>query len=568
MFDGNFKSFDQDTSIQSHLLYKPALKGAFRWKYATDTDWGLNRRIDQEFKTSNHKWESSYLFKNLMHQNIVSYKKSDYDSSISSADKILTNSGSVGQLLRYSITDSLYIEGKIEYFYTKEEHTSTDRQYVSNGPGNNLNLRYSTDIADGTFALVSTYDDKYTDRKKYKRFNTNLDWRYIGETRYLKTDMNYNLNREKIMATSNTDETFVVADEQSVDNINFNIYYDELFWDRYNVSLTNNFYSSSYEVENSVLKNSNDWTNESSLYLSIPMNTITFNSELHYTYFDKSFDEGSGDRKEETRRALGGFSYNFLDADTLEVSFSRQLFRREYPNATDDADKDNVTDFLNTKLMLFPYKNVYTEFSFGWHKHDEIYIKGSYSGNNYEKTDYDFRPLVKILLHDNVVFRQNYQIYASYKDYVYSEEGSFTDRFYRKIMAEYALTWDNRPLVTQEFVFKEFGQGFALRRDYFHTEIRYKYLTSEDASKVDEVYLITVRNEDHSLEWDFSKYFNKWNTSFTPIYEWGDDEKLEFDIRTSYYFDFNSSVMVRVNPEFEEGRDSIWEISAEIKYSF
>ncbi len=567
-FSGNFRSYDQDTKIESNLIYKPDLDGKFQWKYTTQTDWGLNKRIHQEYKTSSHDWQSSYLFNKLTHQSLISYKKSDYDSSIRSSDKIFTNSGSLGQLLRYSIVDSLIIEGKIQYFYSKEEHTATERNYISNGTGNNLNLRYSSDVANGLLQFVSSYDAKYTDSKKFNRLNSNLGWIYNGRTRFLSASVNYNINREKIMATSNSSEAYVVADKQSVDKLDFNLYYDDIIKDKYNISLDNRFYSTSYSVDNSVLKNSNDWTNESTLNLVIPMTDVVFKTELFYSRFEKDFDEGAGDRVEETRKALGSFAYNFMEADTLEISYSKQLFRREYPGALEDADKDNLTDYFSTRLKFYPYKSIFTEFKFGWHQQDDIYINGSYSGNNYRKTDYDLQPIVKILLNDNLILAQNYQIYASYKDYEYSDEGSFSDRFYRKLGAKYSFIWDNNPLITKEYAFNRFGSGMQTYKNNFRTELTYEYLTSEDGSKVDDVYLITVKNEDQALVWKLSKYYNNLNTVFTPRYEWGDDQTLEIDWVTNYYFSYNSFISFKLNPEFEKGRDSIWELSAQIEYSF
>ncbi|MDP8232369.1 MAG: hypothetical protein P9L91_06840 [Candidatus Zophobacter franzmannii] len=569
LLSSRFTSFDQDTLLQARLLYNPNLSNSFSFKYSADTDWGLNRRINQEFKTSTHNWQTTKYWGRVGHTNIIDYRKSEYNSSTSSSDKILTDSGSIGQLVAYSISDSLVLRGRMSYIYAREEHTASNKEFLSQGISNNAEVNFNSGLWGGRLSALGVYDDKFTDSKEYRKFISDLVWNYTGESIFIKVWGNYVLNREKIIATDNESEEYIVADDQTTDNLTVETNYSDTFGDYIPFSFENSFRSSSYQVDNSVLKNSDDWINDSRMTVSLPFSdTFSLNSEFFYSYFDKSYESGSGSRTEETRRALGGFTYNFRGADSLDVNYSRQLFRRNYQNSEQDADKDNMIDYFNSALRMFITKAVYTELLFAWNRHEEIYIKGTFSGNNNTKTVWDLQPKVKFMLHDKLMLSQEYQLYASYKDYIFSEESGFTDRFYRKFKAEYALTWNNQPLITQDSAFRKYALRLPIKQDYFQTEVRYSYAESEDGSKTDDHYSITVRNLDNSLEWEFKGNYNDVLTTLTPKFEWGDDEKLEVTLSSVANFAENSYVRLRVNPEFEKGDESIWEMLVELEYTF
>jgi hypothetical protein len=569
LFSSQISSFDQDTKLQSRLLYNPEFGKTFVFKYTADTDWELNKRINQEFKTSSHNWQTAKQFGRLRQVNFIEYKKSDYNSSTQTNDKILTDSGGIGQMLEYSFTDSLIIRGRVNYFYSREEHTADSKTYISNGPGNNAEIMYNTFLFKGRMNFFSIYEDRFTDARTYSKVTSDLGWNYLQDERFINIALNHSLNKEKIMATSSTNEDFIVADDQSISNLSFNALYYDILGDNVPISFENRFRSSNYSVDNNVLKNSDDWTNESYASLSMPFSDrISLNTDCSYIYFEKNYETGTASRREETRRILGGVSYKLRDADTLNVNYSRQLFRRIYPNTQQDADKDNLTDYFNASARIYVTKSIFTELALAWNKHEEIYINGTYSGNNNKKTVWDLQPKLKILMNDYLVLSQKYQLYASYKDYDFSETGSFSDRFYRRLKAEYALTWNNQPLITQESAFRRYALRLPVKRDYFQTELRYSYSESEDGSKIDDYYLITVKNLDYSLEWEFKNNYRGLLSTITPKFNWGDEEILEVTFDSVFAFIEQSFVHLRINPEFEKGRESIWDARVELEYSF
>jgi hypothetical protein len=573
-FETYYHEYNASRTLEQRFFYDYYPAPMWLLSQRGSVEFGKNDKFQQLDKIYHLVWsaskESKYIDQEIHLGYDYFYNRSE---PLESQGVTRIHKRTAGYDVLFRIVDSLTIENDMTFHYEGEDdryHSS--HTFISEGLQNSQEISYNARIGIHDLVFHANYDQADLEFQWGRRVGGNLAWQFETDKQNWSSNFSFDDSRDKIYTLQpreNTTSIYQHTDTQNRQGTRAGFNYDRILPYQISVHATNQFSYMRNHLDFSISKNNDDLTNLASLTFKMPFwkdfqGFVTTESQ----YENKEFKLTANSRSMEDRRVQTGVSYRFRDADSLYAIRDLELSTTKYEESH-GLDNDVVTDsWLFGIESNFKHRILWrTLFSrTAW---KEIYIDSSLSGNNSIRTSYTLQPGMDFVVGDCILLQQNYQLRADYDDFTYSTQVNIKDRFYRQLVANYRVEYNDYPIV-RRYNFKAWEKlpSRLINMNYFSVSAGFRYEHNETGDRDIDTYLISTQNSIRSFDITLQKFYKQTEIKIRPKYTFGDIEEMDILLDTNYYFRNDSFVKISINPNGRQWRKLIWRATIALSYEY
>ncbi len=582
-FETYYHEYNASRTLEQRFFYDYYPAEQWLFSHRGSVEFGKNDKFQQLDKIYNLVWSVSRDSKRLDQELHFGY---DYfynrSEPLASQGVTRIHKRTAGYDLLWKVTDSLTIDNDVTYHYESEDDRFVPNHILLNrGLQDSHELNYNARLGIHDIAVHGNFEQTALEYQWRKRYGADCTWQFNTDNQNYSSDFSYYDNDDRIytlIAHTDSVSQYKHTDTQIRRNLQAGFNYDRILAHDVSLHVMNQFSYLKNHLNEAVNKNNTDTGNFASLTLRMPFWT-TFRgfATAESQYQDKEFKVSSNSRTIENRRVQYGVSYNFRDADSIYVTHDLQLNTTKY-ETSNGLDNDAVTDSWLFGIESNFKKRILWRTAFSQTKWKEIYIDSALSANNSIRTSYLLQPGMDFVIGDCILLQQMYQLRADYDDFVYSYiinptsgEQIIKDRFYRQIIANYRVEYNDYPVV-RRYSYKDWENlpSRFINMNYFSisTGFRFEHNETGDKNDSDEAYSISAQNNIRSFDIAVQKFYKQTEFKFQPKYNFGDVHEMDVLFNINYYFRNDSFVKFSINPTGQQWKSLIWRATIELNYEY
>ena len=320
--------------------------------------------------------------------------------------------------------------------------------------------------------------------------------------------------------------------------------------------------------------NKNRNNSDKDLNTAISINMIVYPSlSVRSTYaqgsYNREYNNAVNKRLVDTRRLDSKIAWEYIESDSLILSFTVDLQQTSFPDENKLYDNDLLTQTARLGWKYYWHDRVKLGTWLGYSQRDDVYISSVLSASNRKVNSFFLQPECHILLGDRIAFVQNYSLRSAYTDFVYSAQTGKPNTFYRQVYYKYNLIFDSFPYIARSQDARWLRLPFRSSPDNaLLVDASYAYEENQYADEKGDYYELHTKNRRHTAYLSLRHDIRTFYWTLTPQYTWGTWTEYSALFGVAWQFNHQSLVELSISP-FGETLEAIdWRSSINLNLRF